>query len=286
MALSTTLKQLANDLLKRINVRIDSCTAERAEMARLAGLVAKQHFERPIFPVLPQFEQCDVSRILQTVIDQRSQFAKLVGKDDGVGFSLRNEYYASPDAEILYAMVHLYRPARIIEIGSGNSTRLFRVAIRDAQLTTRLTSIDPHPRCEVKDFADEILELRVEESDNFTLFEQLEANDILFVDSSHDVKIGNDVLFLLLNVIPRLRRGVLIHLHDIFLPFEYPKDWVIAYRLDWNEQYLLQALLQGSEALKVVWPGHYLQRTMQQFGKHFELCDGRTACSIWLQQGI
>jgi predicted O-methyltransferase YrrM len=286
MALSTTLKQLANDLLKRINVRIDSCTAERAEMARLAGLVAKQHFERPIFPVLPQFERCDPKRLIDFVHAQERAFAKLTRSHHPVGFDLQNEYYSSPDAEILYALVALYRPKRIIEVGSGNSTRLFRAAIEDAKLATRLVSIDPHPRLEVRQYADDLLQVPVETMNDLSPFDQLAENDILFIDSSHAIQPGNDVIFLFLNVLPRLRRGVLVHIHDIFLPFEYPEEWLVTKRWEWNEQYLVQALLQDSDSFIVIWPGYYLQRTMKEFSNHFPLRDERNASSIWLVRGI
>ena len=92
--------------------------------------------------------------------------------------------------------------------------------------------------------------------------------------------------FLFLNVLPRLRRGVLVHIHDIFLPFEYPEEWLVTKRWEWNEQYLVQALLQDSDSFIVIWPGYYLQRTMKEFSNHFPLRDERNASSIWLVRGI
>ncbi|HEY6763823.1 MAG TPA: class I SAM-dependent methyltransferase [Candidatus Sulfotelmatobacter sp.] len=114
----------------------------------------------------------------------------------------------------------------------------------------------------------------------------LGPNDILFIDSSHEVRPGNDVVRLFLNVVPRLRSGVVIHVHDIFLPFEYPREWMIcnALNVNWAEQYLVQALLQGSNQFEVLWPGYYLQRTWPNFAEHFYYKPGAVAKSLWLRK--
>lgn len=112
----------------------------------------------------------------------------------------------------------------------------------------------------------------------------LEPGDFLFIDSSHEVKTGNDVVALLLNVLPSLQAGVLIHIHDIFLPYEYQKEWIIQNRWPWNEQYLVQAFLQGSEEYEVLLAGHYRQKTMPDFVKNFPLWLGKDASSLWLRK--
>ena len=89
---------------------------------------------------------------------------------------------------------------------------------------------------------------------------------------------------LFLNILPRLKPGVLIHIHDIFLPYEYPREWIMQNRWPWNEQYLVQALLQGSEEYEVLWAGHYHQKTMPDFAKHFPLWQGKDASSLWLRK--
>ena len=99
--------------------------------------------------------------------------------------------------------------------------------------------------------------------------ETLKCNDILFIDSSHQIRIGNDVVKLLLDIIPALKKGVLVHFHDIFLPYDYPRQWIIDNRWEWNEQYLVQAMLQGSVEFEVLWPGHFLQRTFPNFANLF-----------------
>jgi len=89
-------------------------------------------------------------------------------------------------------------------------------------------------------------------------FKKLSENDILFIDSSHVLKIGSDVQYLYLEVLPRLNKGVIVHAHDIFLPAEYPKEWVLKNYIFWNEQYLLQAFLAFNNSFEVLWAGSYM----------------------------
>jgi hypothetical protein len=92
-------------------------------------------------------------------------------------------------------------------------------------------------------------------------FESLQANDILFIDSSHVLKIGSDVQYEFLEVIPRLRPGVIVHVHDIFLPAEYPRPWVMDQLRFWTEQYLLQAFLAFNDTFEILWAGSYMHLT-------------------------
>ncbi len=284
MAFSTGVRVFANRLLGLGNLRLETLTAERAEGDRLNKLVNRGHFEKPIFPLLRQFSECDPWPILEQVKRDEARFAALTGGSDANAFKLDNAYYTTPDAEVLYAVVRLYRPQRVVEVGSGHSTQLFKLAIRDAGLATTLVSIDPNPRRNVTEWADEIIQSCVEDLTDFTCIETLVTNDILFIDSSHSVEIGNDVLCLLLDLLPRLCPGVLVHLHDIFLPYEYPSEWMVENRWSWNEQYLLQAVLQGSKDFEVLWPGHYLQRTTNSFGRHFVQLERQRASAVWLRR--
>ena len=285
MSLLTQFRSRANKLLAPLNIRIDTLTAQRAEMKRLGGLEMAGHFEKPVFPVLNQFKNCDPSPILAEVAKHEKRFAEFAAAPKGgQHFSLDNAYFGSPDAEVLYAIVHFYKPRNIVEVGSGNSTLLFRQAITDAHLNTRLVSIDPHPRREIARYSDEVITERVENLRDVKRFAGLNANDILFVDSSHEVKAGNDVLFLFLQVLPSLRPGVLIHIHDIFLPYEYPRDWLMVQRWGWTEQYLVQAMLQDSAQYDVLWTGHYFQRKTHDFKGRFVYWRGNSAKSLWLRK--
>jgi predicted O-methyltransferase YrrM len=285
MGIAGKLKKLLNRLLNPLNVKVETCTSDRHEAARLDRLVAAGHFDKPAFPVLEQFERCDPSSIFAEVSKQEARFAGFAASArDSRDFSLANHFCTTPDAEVLYAMVGISRPERIVEVGSGHSTRLFRHAIADFGLTTRLVSIDPSPRCEIDDYCDEVIRSKVEDVTDQRWFASLGPNDMLFIDSSHRIKAGNDVLRLCCSVVPALKPGVLIHFHDIFLPYEYPRQWVVDFGWQLSEQYLVHALLAGRREFEVLWPGHYLERTMLGFTERFRQWNGAHARSLWLRR--
>jgi predicted O-methyltransferase YrrM len=283
MAVTSRVKNWINNWLALANLRIETRTAERAEIDRLLALDHAGHFRKQVVPVLPQIAECDPRPLLKALEEYRentNRFAK--AKEDGK-FSFSNDYFTSPDAEVAYALIRLLRSGRIVEVGSGNSTHLFRQAITDGNLDTQLVSIDPSPRREVESAADQVIRCRMEDVTSAHLEGALEASDILFIDSSHEIRPGNDVVQLFLNVVPKLRRGVVIHVHDIFLPFEYPREWIVenTLNINWTEQYLVQAMLQGSDQFEVLWPGYFLQRTLPNFADYF--CkDAGVAKSLWL----
>jgi len=119
---------------------------------------------------------------------------------------------------------------------------------------TKLISIDPYPPPYLRDQIIPSFELVAKKVEHIPLsvFEELDAKDILFIDSSHSIRIGGDVLFEVLEILPRLKPGVFIHFHDIFLPQHYPKDWVLN-GICWTEQYLLQAFLAFNKSFEIIW---------------------------------
>jgi predicted O-methyltransferase YrrM len=285
MAFSTASKTYLNRLLGKVNLRLDTLTVERLERHRLDSLCAADNFDKPAFPVLESFRESRAGQVLEWVSRYQDSLAGLaIPSRNAVGYSFDNEYFSSPDAEVLYAMVREFQPHRIVEVGSGHSTKICRQAALDASLKTRIISIDPFPRQEVGTLADEIHRIEVERLQDLEAFKSLAENDILFIDSSHVIKTGNDVVFLYLKVIPELAPGVLIHIHDIFLPYDYPKDWVTVKRWDWNEQYLVQALLMNSNAFDVLWAGYYLQKTRPDFAQIFSSTNRHPAQSLWLRK--
>jgi Methyltransferase domain len=159
-----------------------------------------------------------------------------------------------------------------------------RAAIDDRRLDTRLISIDPLPRRSVAAAAHRVIAEPVEQIGACAVFDSLGPDDVLFIDSSHEIRTGNDVVALLLNILPSLRSGVVVHLHDIFLPYDYPREWIVEHRWQWQEQYLVQAMLQGSDQFAVLWPGHYLQRILAGFSDHFVCSRPGTATSLWLRK--
>lgn len=185
------------------------------------------------------------------------------GPLDPPGFYLINGGYMAIDAHVYYCMIRHFKPNRIVEIGNGNSTLLSIAACNKNEEETgkraRLTSIDPYPWKMFKDGysgLDELIPERVQDVP-VSYFEQLECGDILFIDSSHVIRSGNDVHYEFLEILPRLKPGVLVHVHDISLPRPYPKVY-FENHLYWNEQYLLQAFLTFNNRFEIVWPGNYM----------------------------
>jgi hypothetical protein len=176
----------------------------------------------------------------------------------GLRFDFNNDYFNGFDAAAYYALVRHLRPQKIVEIGGGYSTQIAQHALaRNGQ--GRLTCIEPYPeqRLIAADLPIELIQKRVEETP-LDFFSSLEANDILFIDSSHTVKFGSDVCFEILEVLPRLKPGVWIHVHDIFFPHDYPAEWLLNRRLALNEQYLLEAFLAFNSAFKPRLANHWI----------------------------
>lgn len=179
-------------------------------------------------------------------------------------YYVNNSEFESVDGEILYCMIRSFKPNKIFEIGSGNSTYLSAQAIlknqEDNGHECKLIVFDPYPNEVLKSGFPGLSELISTKIQDVPLskFSELKENDILFIDSSHVLKIGSDVQYEYLEILPRLRKGVIVHSHDIFLPAEYPKEWVLkAYRF-WTEQYLLHAFLAFNDSFKVLWAGSYM----------------------------
>ena len=174
-------------------------------------------------------------------------------------FRDNNGVFESLDARILYCILRMRRPRRMVEVGSGHSTLLSAdVNTRWLKGRTELICIEPYPPeflTELPSGVSKLIRERVEEI-GIEPFLALKSGDILFIDSSHVSKTGSDVNHLYFEVLPRLAPGVLIHIHDIFMPEEYPRDWVLEEERSWNEQYLLRALLMFSGAFRVVFGSH------------------------------
>jgi Methyltransferase domain len=172
---------------------------------------------------------------------------------------IHNGQYPTPDAEIYAAMIAERTPRLIVEIGAGFSTIVARRTIDRLELESRLVVVDPQPRTDVAEIADEVLLERVEDADLGRL--SFGTDTLLFVDSSHVVRSGGDVPLIFCRLIPALPRGVLVHVHDVFLPFDYPE----AYRRRlYGEAYVLWALLADSPRYRVLLATHQMTRTQPQ----------------------
>jgi len=194
------------------------------------------------------------------------------------------DWFPRLDAAIAYSLVRTRRPHRIVEIGSGHSTRFLARAIADEGLTTALTAIDPAPRATLRGLAVTWVRSAVQGA-GFARFATLEAGDVLFIDSSHVLMPGSDVDFLLNEVWPRLPAGVLVHVHDIVLPDAYPAAW--SWR-GYNEQNALAPLL---ARLRLLWSSHWVATRMASSVAeagldNLPLPSGARETSLWLETGL
>ncbi len=175
--------------------------------------------------------------------------------EDETVYFYKNDQFPVLDAEVLYCLLRHFRPRRVIEVGSGFPSLITAHVNRvHCGSGIHFSCIEPLPRKFLLDGIAGISELIQQRVEDISLdyFDQLDENDILFIDSSHVAKIGSAVNHLFFEFIPRLRKGVLIHIHDIFLPDEYPQKWIIEEGSHWNAQYLVRAFLQFNHAFEIV----------------------------------
>jgi len=206
-------------------------------------------------------------------------------------YHYRNASYSYTDAIFLYSMIRLLKPRRVIEIGSGYSSCVtLDTNERFFDNSIECVFVEPYPK-KLKallkpDDAQRltVIESRVQDIPLET-FARLECNDILFVDSTHVSKAGSDVNHILFEILPTLTSGVYIHFHDIFYPFEYPKNWVMQGRA-WNECYMLRAFLQYNAAFRIRLFSHYLMTFHRAIvERHLPLCAKNLGGNIWISKG-
>jgi len=197
---------------------------------------------------------------------------------------LDQDWFPRLDAAMAYAFVREHRPAAIIEVGSGHSTRFMARAIRDGGLPTRLLAIDPAPRAAIGGLNVEWLRapLQAVEPERFGA---LAAGDVLFVDSSHVLMPGSDVDTILNRVLPSLNAGVIVHFHDVFLPDAYPEEW--AWR-GYNEQNAVAVLL-ASGRWRPLWSSRWVATRMREAVAAaglagLPLMPGAFESSLWLER--
>ena len=171
-----------------------------------------------------------------------------------VDFYTRNSQFSWLDSRTLFVLLHAWRPRRVIEVGSGYSSLLIAdVNRRWFASGIHTTCIEPYPRAFLKNRIEGISRLIEDKVQRVSIeeFASLEAGDFLFIDSSHVAKTGSDVNRIYFEVLPTLAPGVHIHIHDIFLPNEYPQSWVVDENRSWNEQYLVRALLMYTKGFRI-----------------------------------
>lgn len=201
-------------------------------------------------------------------------------------YCFNNITFEYTDAIILYSFIRHFKPKNIIEIGSGFSSAVMLDTKDIFNMHTNHTFIEPYPttlnrllsqndKAECTIFETKVQHVPLDE------FKKLQKNDILFIDSSHVSKTGSDVNFELFKILPNLNSGVIIHFHDVFYPFEYPKEWVVQGR-NWNEGYILRAFLSYNNEFEILLFSDYLHKHFKEAFRNMPLTYKNTGGNLWL----
>ncbi|MGA8149333.1 MAG: class I SAM-dependent methyltransferase [Terriglobales bacterium] len=255
---SSCERRLLTRLLQNLRENKLALGAMLAAFRALQGMgitVIPNHFYWPV-PDLRELESRDWTSdpspvSLDLNLDKQVELAREVvpqyqrdwsspsGLASSTGYHYNNGFFETVDAEVAYSLVRHLKPARIIEVGGGSSTRVLAAALQanraSGHTDGELLTIEPFPNPSLKGVT-QLISARVQDVD-LDLFLSLGDGDILFLDSSHVVSVGSDVVREYLEILPRLHKGVLIHVYDIFLPADYPRDAVLSKLCFWSEQY-------------------------------------------------
>ena len=197
-------------------------------------------------------------------LDKRNELVELNldQKSFHYNFDIKNSFFGEADAEIYFQLIRYLKPKKILEIGSGHSTLIALEAIKKNQdvdgFKTSMTCIEPYENKWLNKINVTILRETIENT-NPKNYLNLKSNDILFIDSSHMIRPQGDVLKIFFEILPNLPKGVIIHVHDIFTPKDYPEKWIVKENRFWNEQYLLEALIANSERYEIYLALNYLK---------------------------
>lgn len=274
---------------------------------RMGVLPVPYHYYQPVFdvrsipdeawekqdPLLGVDLRVDDQLALLGKFDNAAELKKISWKKrpGSLDYYYSNASFLAGDSEILYNVIRHYHPRKMIEIGSGFSTRMAKAALDQNRKEGDGAShicIEPFEMPWLERLKDtEILRSRVEEVD-LGIFGELGENDILFIDSSHVLRMGGDVYVEYLKILPTLRKGVIVHIHDIYWPFDYPRGFVKSKRYFWTEQYLLQAFLAFNRDYEVMLALNYLathhkdalDKACPVFAQH----PGITPGSFWMRR--
>jgi methyltransferase family protein len=243
--------------------------ASRGVLKRIGLLPVRNHYYEPYVDVAALRFPLNARRPLPGIdwnlngqlqlLEQLTFAGELrdLGSETGSNaFRFNNGSFESGDAEFLYQVIRACKPRRVIEVGSGHSTRIANRALRRNQQENAAHAfehicIEPYENPWLESLGVQVLRQRVEEVDP-GLFARLAPNDLLFIDSSHVIRPQGDVVVEYLEILPLLKPGVIVHVHDIFSPRDYLKEWIADYQWLWNEQYLLEAFLTGNPSWEVI----------------------------------
>jgi hypothetical protein len=222
--------------------------------------VARWGYGKPPHPKILELlnaKQSDFATLIDAFAEHRGLLESIPVQGDPSDIKpfWRNNWFENLDAVALVGLLAEKKPKLYLEIGSGNSTKFATHTIKALGLSTKLISIDPEPRASIDALCDKIIRCGLEDCD-LSIFDQLEAGDILFFDGSHRTFTNSDVTVFFLEIIPRLKPGIIVHIHDIFLPVDYPPEWS---RKLFSEQYMLAAMLICPKPpFRVLFPNWYV----------------------------
>jgi predicted O-methyltransferase YrrM len=236
--------------------------------------------------------RADYAEILHKIVAVSEAFYTIKNAKDELNPlkpTWNNGFLPGLDIMVLYTMLGIKGSLNYIEIGSGNSTKVVAKAIEDFKLPTKITSIDPYPRAEIDTLAQKIIREPFENID-FSFIFNLEPNDILFIDNSHRVLPNSDAMVFFMEVLPMLPKGVIVHIHDIYLPYDYPQFMCDRF---YSEQYNLAAFIMANpKRYRTIMPNYFvsedkeLSEILAPVWKHPNLQDvEKHGGSYWLQIG-
>ncbi|NQV81919.1 MAG: class I SAM-dependent methyltransferase [Alphaproteobacteria bacterium] len=248
---------------------------------RYAGAIAASQPTYAEIARLLAAHETTFRQTLQLIDDVADDIASFSGPPPAPRWA--QDWFPRADGAAAYAMVRHHCPARLIEVGSGHSTRFIAQAIADGGFSCAVTAIDPAPRAAIDALPINVMRQPVQQVPG-DLFNDLSAGDVLFIDSSHILMPGTDVDHLFNRVLPRLPGGVFVHIHDVFLPDDYPAAW--RWR-SYNEQLAVAALLQGGR-FAPLWASHYVVTRMKDAVADSVLAglplpNGAIESSLWLR---
>lgn len=229
------------------------------------------------------------------LINEFSKFYKEIPfqekKVNSYRYYFQNPAFSFSDGIILYSFIRHFSPSKIIEVGSGFSSALILDTIDQLKRTdVDVTFIEPYADLLFSLLSDKdkgkvlIIEKNLQQI-NLSFFKKLKKDDILFIDSSHVVKTGSDVNYLILNILPSLNKGVIIHFHDIFYPFEYPQNWVFEGR-SWNEVYFLRSFLMFNNNFEIMLFPDFIHKNHKEYFSKMPYCFKNSGGSIWIRKVI
>lgn len=197
----------------------------------------------------------DILNFALTLKEKIWEIKKLDEESDASQPGWNNKFLPGLDIVGIYTILSKYKPSQYIEVGSGNSTKVAKRAILDQKLNTKITSIDPHPRAEIDDLSNKVIREPFENL-NLDLASGLKAGDVLFIDNSHRILPNSDSMVFFMEVLPKLKKGVIVHVHDIYLPYDYPQFMCDRF---YSEQYgLAFYLLANPKKYKTILPNYFI----------------------------